>query len=83
MASGKKADWGTIMFCVAGATEWWFLSSAPSDTAIIIASLLLFFVFLAYCLLAVLLPSQLTPHRTESFVPLQPSGTHGPKALPL
>ena len=83
MTSSKKADWGTIIFCVVGAAEWLFLSTAPSDTAIMIASLLLFFVFLAYCLLAVLLPGQSTPQRGESFVPLQPSDTYGPKALPF
>ena len=82
MANSMKPDWGIISFCVAGAIEWWFLSSAPSAIAILSASLLLFFVFLAYCLLAVFLPDQVAPPKTESFVPLQSADTYGPKTLP-
>lgn len=81
MTGGKKKDWGIIVSCFIGAAEWWFLSSPPSFSALIIASVLLTFVTLAFCLLAVLLPEQEAPHRSESFVPLHSSETYGPKAL--
>lgn len=42
---------GTLLSCVIGAMVWTFLSSDPSPTAWIIATLFLAYAVLAYCLL--------------------------------
>ena len=79
----KKADFGTISFCVIGAAEWWFMSLAPSTTSFIIAAILLAYLFLAFCVAAVLLPEPGAQQRSESFVPLSQSETYKPRALTL
>lgn len=82
MTCSKKTDMGIIVSCVIGAAEWWFLSSAPSSTALIIALVLLALLVLGYCLAAVLLPGQETSQpRRQSFVPVEASETYGPNAL--
>lgn len=46
-----EGGYGTVFSCVIGAGVWVFVSSNPSPTAWIIATLLLTYLVLGYCLL--------------------------------
>ena len=77
----KQKDFGTISFCAAGAGVWWFLCSEPSTVTLMLAAIALLYLFLAYCLLAVLLPESAGEGKKEGFVPLPQSDVERPKAL--
>ena len=79
----KEKDFGVLVSGIIAAGVWWFLSSGPSRLALILSGFFLGYLFLGYCVLAVLLPGPDEPERKESFVPLPQSEMERPKALTL
>jgi hypothetical protein len=79
----KQRDFGSMASCLAGAGVWWFLCSEPSPVALTVAAILLAYLFLGFCLLAVLLPGPDTQRRQEAFVPLPQNDFDRPKSLTL
>ena len=77
----KERSFGGAISCIVGAGVWWFLSSQPSVIALLLATILLVYLFLGFCLIAVLLPGPDTPTRKEAFVPVPQSEMERPKAL--
>lgn len=80
--NSKKIDCGILISFFVGAAEWWFLSLSPSSLAVLIASLLLFFLFLGFCILAVVIPAP-EKRKGQVFVPLRPINVDRPKELTL
>jgi len=72
-----------MVTCVIGAGLWWFLSSQPTSTALIIAAFVLVHLLLGYCLLAVLLPGPDSRPKNEVLVPIPQSVVNRPKAIAL
>jgi hypothetical protein len=66
---------GTLFSCFVGAGVWSFLASDPSPTAWIIASLLMAYLVLGYCLLELYLLEEAGAGR--------PVKVHGQQASPL
>jgi len=79
----KEKDFGVLVSCIIAAGIWWFLASGPSHLALILSGFFLGYLFLGYCVLAVLLPGPDEPERKESFVPIPQSEMVRPKALTL
>lgn len=79
----KERELGTMITCVIGAGLWWFLSSQPSSTSLMLAAFVLVYLLLGYCLLAVLLPGPGTRPRNEVLVPIPQSEVDRPKAITL
>jgi hypothetical protein len=79
----KEKDFGVLVSCIIAAAVWWFLASGPSHFALILSCFCLGYLFLGFCVLAVLLPGPDEPERKESFVPLPQYQTERPKALTL
>ena len=77
----KQRNFGTPTSCLIGAAIWWFLSGQPSTGALTLAAILLGFLFMGYCLLAIMLPGPEQEERKESFTPLPQSDAERPKAL--
>lgn len=76
---------GLLATTLVGAGVWWFLAGGPSRTELLIAALLLMYLFLCYCLLAILLPGPDSEQRSpasDAFVPLKTEYDR-PKALTL
>jgi hypothetical protein len=79
----KEKDFGVLVSCMVGAGIWWFLASGPSHFALLLSAFLLGYLFLGFCLLAVLLPGPDDQEKKESFVPIPQSQMERPKALTL
>jgi len=79
----KEKDFGVPVSCIIGGGVWWFLASGPSHFALIVSGFFLGYLFLGYCVLAVLLPGPDEPERKESFVPIPQSEMGRQKALTL
>jgi len=79
----KEKDFGVKVSCIIAAGIWWFLASGPSHLALVLSGFFLGYLFLGYCVLAVVLPGPDEPERKESFVPLPQTETERPKALTL
>ena len=79
----KQKDFGAMIACVIGSGVWWFLSQQPSPLALLLAGVLLGYLFIGYCLLAILLPGPDAPKRAMAFVPIPQSEMVRPKALTL
>jgi hypothetical protein len=79
----KLLDRTTLLSCLTGGAVWLFLCSRPSTVALIVAGLVLCYLFLGYCLLAVWLPEPQTAPEQPHFVPIPPSETQRPKALTI
>jgi len=77
----KPRNFGIPVSCLIGAAIWWFLSGQPSTVALTLAAFLLGFLFMGYCLLAILLPGPDQEPRKETFTPLPQSDANRPKAL--
>jgi len=77
----KPRNFVTPVSCLIAAATWWFLSSKPSTIALMLAAFLLGFLFMGYCLLAILLPGPEQEQRKETFTPLPQSDADRPKAL--
>ncbi|GFO58126.1 hypothetical protein GMST_04510 [Geomonas silvestris] len=75
---------GTLVSCALGGGIWFFLASEPSPLALVIAGLLLSYLFLGYCALAILLPdpNEEPAPSSERFAPLRTEYDR-PKALTL
>jgi len=80
-AEQKPRDFTTPVTCLIGAFTWWFLSDQPSPVTLLLAGFFLGYLFLGYCLLAVLLPGPDQEPKRESFTPLPQSDANRPKAL--
>jgi hypothetical protein len=79
----KEYNYGVKLSMLIGAGVWWFLSSDPSTIALALAGFFLGYLFLGYCVLAILLPTPDAEARTEAFVPIPQSEVNRPKALTL
>ena len=77
----KQREFGTGLSCIIGGAVWWFLCSQPSTLALMLAAFALFYLFLGYCLLAVLLPGPEAVGRNEAFVPLPQADIDRRKSL--
>lgn len=81
MSEKKHKDIGSLICCTIGAGVWWFLGSQPSRFAVTLAAISLGFLFLSYCLLAILLPQAEPEPVRDSFVPLPQNDVERPKVL--
>ncbi|GFO66913.1 hypothetical protein GMLC_04920 [Geomonas limicola] len=74
----------TLVSCALGGAVWWFLASDPSPLAMVLAALLLAYLFLGYFALAILFPDPNAGPAPSSgpFVPLRTEYDR-PKALTL
>jgi hypothetical protein len=79
----KLLDMSTLLSCLTGGAVWLFLCSRPSAVALIVAGLVLCYLFLGYCVLAVWLPEPHALPKEEHFVPIPPNQTQRPKALTI
>jgi hypothetical protein len=79
----KERDFGTMITFIIGAGVWWFVTSQPSTVAMILVGFLVAYSFLAYCIMAIMLPGpdhherKITP-----FVPIPQTEVEKQKALP-
>ena len=78
----KPRTFGTKVSLVIGAWVWWFLSGQPSSASLMMAAILLFSLFLCFCLLAIVLPGPEEQKKKVAFAPIPQSETDRPKALP-
>ena len=78
----EEKSYGSLVSVVIGAAVWWFFSCERSTVAMVLAGLFLAYIFLGYCLLAVLLPGPDAETPKAAFVPLPQSETNQAKALP-
>jgi hypothetical protein len=78
----KQRNFGTKVSLVIGASVWWFISGQPSPVSLMLAAILIFGLFLGFCLLAVVLPGPEEKKKYEAFTPIPQSETDRPKALP-
>jgi hypothetical protein len=79
----KEYAYGVKISVIIGGCVWWFLASDPSTMALVLAAFLLGYLFLGYCVLAILLPGPVAETTKEAFVPIPQSEVHRPKALTL
>ena len=77
----KQQGFGVKAACIVGAGVWWFLTSQPSSIAMLLATFFLLYLFLGFCVLAIMLPGPESETSKEAFVPLPQSEVNRPKAL--
>ena len=77
----KQRDLGTPAACLIGALVWWFLSSQPSEFALLLVAVSLVSLFLLYCFLSLRLPGPDGESRKEHLSPLPQSESNRPKSL--